>query len=110
MFSYFLKCTLIDENGNYFAMQNMACKTFTIAIAPNCEITGCVEKQGGGESFVIVGKKKMKKRSYIIVAQQQHGHNNKRIVKFYSFFVWRVWGDTSLGHFLIIKENDFFVH
>ena len=36
VFSYFLKCTLIDVNGNYFAMQNMACKTFTIAIEANC--------------------------------------------------------------------------
>ncbi len=50
------------------------------------------------------------KKLYIVVAQQQHDHNNKRIVKFYSFFVWGEWGNTSLGHFLIIKENDFFVH
>ena len=95
MFSYFLKCTLIDVNGNYFAMQNMACKTFTIAIAANCyseyfacEITGCVVEAATTLATTT------NDWANFISGQGEDGGG----------------ADTSLGHFLIIKENDFFVH
>ena len=85
----------------------MACKTFTIASAANCyceyfacEITDAWRNtEREGKWFIIVEAATTLATTTndwanFISGQGEDGGG----------------ADTSLGHFLIIKENDFFVH
>ena len=89
----------------------MACKTFTIAIAANCyceyfacEITDAW-RNTERESGLLLSK------SYIVEAATTLATTTNDWANFISGQGEDGGGaDTSLGHFLIIKENDFFVH